>query len=239
MDGMPADLATEYVTTLIDGRLCAVWNDGTVLPVVRGGADDGGGDGGGDEGGDGSGDGGADDGDGSGDDDATGKGGDADKVTMTQAELDRLVASEKAKAKKAAEAEAKQAAERAKMDEAERLKAEKADSDKAAAEATAKANARVIRSEAKLAAVASGVKADRVERFLKLVDLDGIEVDDDGEVDSKAVSKAVAAALKDVPEFKGDAGQGNGGASGGDMNSDGERGRAKSIEDAVSARLAG
>jgi len=170
-----------------------------------------------------------------------------EKVTFTkeqQAEVDRIAsearAAAAAKATKDAEAAAKQAAERAKMDEADRLKAEKADADKKATEATEKANTRAIRADAKVAAVAAGVGADVVTEFLAVVDLSDVKVDDDGEPDPKAIKKAIDATLA-KPTFKAafipTTGKGAG-SSGGDHNGGGDKGRAKTIEDAVAARLA-
>jgi len=219
-----------------------------------GSAGDGGGAGGAGDAGAGAGDqgSGAGGGEGSG---TAGTGADADKsgesktekVTFTkeqQAEVDRIAsearAAAAAKATKDAEAAAKQAAERAKMDEADRLKAEKADADKKATEATEKANTRAIRADAKVAAVAAGVGADVVTEFLAVVDLSDVKVDDDGEPDPKAIKKAIDATLA-KPTFKAafipTTGKGAG-SSGGDHNGGGDKGRAKTIEDAVAARLA-
>lgn len=180
--------------------------------------------------------------------DGKGDGGDGktEKVTFTkeqQAELDRIAgeraAAAAAKARKDAEAAAKTAAERAKMEESDRLKAEKADADKKATEATEKANQRAIRSDAKVAAVAAGVKADLVSDFLQIVDLTDIAVNDDGEPDAKAIKKAIDAKLS-IDTFKAafTAAPAKGGSSGGNHNGSGEQGKAKSLEDAVGAHYA-
>jgi hypothetical protein len=146
------------------------------------------------------------------------------EVKMTQAELDKLIDGRLAKARKSWDDEAKQKAERAKMDEAERLKAEKADAEKAAADKVTGANKRIITAEAKLAALAAGVPKERLTRFLRNVDLDDIDVSDDGDVDEKAVAKAVKDALDDVPEFKGSAnGHSGNGQSGGEHNGGGQQ----------------
>jgi hypothetical protein len=229
------DLDSLAVTeTLIDGRVCWLFADGTVLPVIQGGADGGDGDGGDGSGGEGDGDGeGSGTGEGAG---GTGSGtstdGDSDsgdgkgdvKVQMTQAELDALIGKAHGKAKTQAEREFKQWLERQQMDDAARAKAEKDDAEKAAQEHVKGANGRLVRAEAKVAALAAGVKADRVTRFLRNVDLDDVEVDDDGDVDEKAVAKAVKAALDEVPEFKGGASNGGGGgSSGGEFNGTGDK----------------
>lgn len=242
-------------TLITDGRrLYALWADGTLLPVARGGADAAGtGDGGGgDTGSEGNSSGAAGTG-GSGD---TGTGGDsgagdankadqdnsgADKaktVTMTQAELDDLITKAKAKAKKAAEDDAKTAADRAKMDEAERLKAEKADADKATAAAKREALEAKVEVAAERYALAADVDPKRVARFLKVADLTDLEaLTQDGAPDEKAIKRAVDAAVKEWPEFKSN-GDGGKGRSGADMNGDGGQAKAATLEDAVAARYA-
>lgn len=159
-----------------------------------------------------------------------------------QAHIAKLVAEERAKAaaaaKKEAAEEAKKATERAKMDEAERLKAEKADAEKAAADRVSKANATIVKAEARAQAASAGVKADQLATFLRLVDLDGVTVSDEGEPDEKAVKSAIDKALKDEAVKAAFTGEGKGSSrSGTGMNGGGEKGRAKSIEEAVNGRL--
>lgn len=134
------------------------------------------------------------------------------------------------------ESEASEKAKREKMDEAERLKAEKADAEKAANDAVARANQRLVLADAKVAAVTAGVKGDRVDKFLRLVDLDDITVDDDGTIDTKAIAKAVKATLDDLPEFKGTT-NGRTGNSGGEFNNNNGDTKPANLEDAVAARL--
>lgn len=223
---------------------------GAVLALMLAAGDGGGGDGGseGGEGGEGgsSSEGGSKGGESSTGQTNVGEAGAEGKVEFTkeqQAEIDRIIADAKTKAadkaKKDAEAEHKQAAERVKMDEAERLKAEKADAEKAAADKVTAANARIVKAEARALAASEGVKADQLATFLKLVDLDGVDVGDDGEPDSKAIGAAIAKTLKDETIKVAFTGTANGkGRSGGQMNGGGTTERAKTIEDAVAARLA-
>lgn len=80
----------------------------------------------------------------------------------------------------------------------------------AAAEATAKANKRLIAAEFRSAA-AKRVKDPRIA--VKLVDLEGIEVDDGGEVDADGINAALDALLDEYPDlapgrFEGSADQG-------------------------------
>lgn len=76
-------------------------------------------------------------------------------------------------------------------------------------EATAKSNERYIR--AKVEAAATG-KVKNPALALKLIDTSGIDVDDDGEVDSDAVQAAVAELLTEYPELAADGARFGGGA---------------------------
>lgn len=80
----------------------------------------------------------------------------------------------------------------------------------AAAEATAKANTRLVAAEFRIAA-AKRVKDPRIAA--KLVDLTDVEVDDDGEVDPEGIAAALDALLQEYPDlapsrFEGTADQG-------------------------------
>lgn len=233
----------DYTIVNRQGRPFALWSDGTLLPIVRGG------------------DGPEDDAakaaveqaaaeaakaeaDKKAAEDAAAEAAKAKPVEFTpeqQAEMGRRIAEERSKAaasaKKAAEDEAKTAAERAKMDEAERLKAEKVDAEKAASDAVTQANARVITAEAKVQAVEAGADPKQLAYVLRLVDLSDVKVDEAGEPDAKAIRKAIDKVLTDVPALKAAA---NGkGRSGGTFDEHNDKGKPKSLEDAVSARLAG
>lgn len=76
----------------------------------------------------------------------------------------------------------------------EKAKAEAAEA--AGKEATAKANARILKAEVR--AAAAGKLADPADA-LRLLDLDDFEVDDDGEVDAKAIAKALDDLVKSKP----------------------------------------
>ena len=103
-----------------------------------------------------------------------------------------------------AKEEANEAAKRAQMDETERLKAEKEDAVKQAAEALARADRTLVAAEARVAAAAAGAKPERLDRVLRLLDLDAVTVED-GTPDAKAVASAVAALKDDIPELFGGA----------------------------------
>lgn len=131
------------------------------------------------------------------------------KVEFTpeqQAAIDALVAERVRRAERTAAQRAKdeadEAARRAQMDEVDRLKAEKDDAEKAAGEAAKRADKAIVRAEARVASLAAGVPAERLDRVLRLLDLDDIEVEN-GAPDGAAVEAAVKALKTDVPELFG------------------------------------
>lgn len=112
----------------------------------------------------------------------------------------------------------KAAAKRVKELEQELADRDKPDDEKAidvarreaAAEATAKANTRLVAAEFRIAAV-KRVKDPRIAA--KLVDLSDVEVDEDGEVDAEGITNALDALLDEYPDlapsrFEGTADQG-------------------------------
>lgn len=146
------------------------------------------------------------------------------KFTPEQQEhIDSLVTKRVEKAEKAArqgaQQEAQQAADRAKMDETERLKAEKTDAEDLVTKTKKATNVRIVAAEAKVAALAAGAAPERIAQVLKLADLAGVDVGDDGEPDPTAVKAAIETVKKDLPELfgapgttrrsGGDFGQGN------------------------------
>lgn len=82
-------------------------------------------------------------------------------------------------------------------------------------EALATANGRLLRAEVK--ALAAGKLADPADA-VHFLNLDGLTVDDDGEVDAKAITKAIDQLLKDKPYLAAGSqrvqGSGDGGARG-------------------------
>lgn len=85
----------------------------------------------------------------------------------------------------------------------------KAQSD--AQKATDLLNRTVLNSEARLKAIASGVKPERVEYALRIADLSGIEVKD-GVADVAAIQTAIDKILTDMPELKGTTAPSSGGS---------------------------
>lgn len=76
-------------------------------------------------------------------------------------------------------------------------------------EAATKANERIVRAEVKAAATG---KVKNPALALKLIDMSGIDVDDDGEVDSDALQAAITDLLTEYPELAADGSKFGGGA---------------------------
>lgn len=132
----------------------------------------------------------------------------ATERTLTQGEVNAIIAREKAAWKRAAEEERR----KAEMTEAERLKAEKAEAEAKATESAKAAGARIVRTEARAALADAGVKAERRDYALRMLDLSAVDVDDSGDVDGKAIADAVGKLLADIPELKSGAGAAAGGS---------------------------
>lgn len=92
----------------------------------------------------------------------------------------------------------------------------------ATADATARANQRILSAEIK--AAAGGVLSDPADA-VKFLNLDDFDVDDDGNVDESAIKAAIKKLVKDKPYLAaGHAGAGTGSADGGARNTgDGDR----------------
>lgn len=123
------------------------------------------------------------------------------KVTFSdeqQALINQLIKDTIKKERTKAEAERDRELARQKMDEDERRKADLEDAKKKVEQY----QDRQITYEIKDVAREMGVAANRVDRFLKLVDREDIRMDDDGNVDRLAVQTVVKAVLGDFPEFK-------------------------------------
>lgn len=159
---------------------------------------------------------------GTGDDKDQDKGSEPEKLTFTeaqQAHIDKLIGQKAAEFRSKAEADAAEkirlAEERAKMTAEEKAEADRKDREKAIAERETAANNRIINLELKAAASGAGVPAKKLERFLKVVSREEIEVDENGSVDQTKVAAAIREVLDEMPEFKG-SGQQQG--PGGDFN---------------------
>ena len=79
--------------------------------------------------------------------------------------------------------ETQEAAAQAELSEVERLKVQVTKLEQAAAQAQADAKAQVVRSAATLAATKAGVRADALDIVIALIDPDGLELSDSGDVD--------------------------------------------------------
>lgn len=130
--------------------------------------------------------------------------------------LDTMKAERKAAREEAARAKAELEALQAKIAGQEAEHAAKVERDKVQAEALGKANERILKAEVR--AVAAGKLADPADA-LRFIDLLTIEVDEEGEPDSAAITAAVEELVKNKPYL---AAQGaprfQGGADGGARN---------------------
>lgn len=157
--------------------------DGAVLPVVAGGAGD---DGGGQDG-----------------DEGTGE----QPKSFSQDDVDRIVKDRLARVKaqppadyedlKAKAARLDQIEEESKSERDKAVEKAAKDADAAARqEERNRANARIVRAEVKAAA---GAKLADPEDAVRLLDLDQFNVDDEGDVDAKAVAAAIDELIKAKP----------------------------------------
>lgn len=92
--------------------------------------------------------------------------------------------------------------ENAQLSETERLQQERDEARTRAETALSTANQRLVAAEARVQAAALGIKPERIGAALRLADLSGVAVGDDGEADGTAVKSALEAVLKDLPELK-------------------------------------
>lgn len=123
--------------------------------------------------------------------------------TFTQEELDQIISKRLARERRAWEQQIDEERRKQQMSAEERLKAEKEEAERRAQEVQAAANQRLINAEARVQAVTLGIKPERVSYALKLADLSGVEVDENGNPDAAAIKSALEAVLNDLPELKG------------------------------------
>ena len=136
------------------------------------------------------------------------------KVTFTdeqQSFINQLINSTIKKERDKAETERQKELERQKMSDNEKIQADL----EAARQKAEQFKSKALTYEIQDVARDMGVPANRLERFLKLVDREDIQVDEDGNVDRSAVQTVVKAVLGDFPEFKA---TGNGKGPAGDFD---------------------
>lgn len=119
-----------------------------------------------------------------------------------QKEIDRIINQRIAKERKNAAKAQQDALDREKMTADQKAENDRIVAEKKAADREAKANERMVNLEVKDVARELGVPAKKVDRFMKLVDREGIDIDDDGNVSKSDVEAAVKSILADFPEFK-------------------------------------
>jgi hypothetical protein len=162
------------------------WPDGTKLPVVSGGSDDGGAGSGGDGGAGG----------------GTGTQTQEPPRTFTQDEVNAFLAKEKRKyadyddlKTKAAKADELEQANASELEKAVKKAREEAEA-AARADERSKADLRIIKAEVKAAA---GTKLNDPMDAVRMLDLADFTVDEDGDVDPKAIAAALDKLLKEKP----------------------------------------
>ena len=133
---------------------------------------------------------------GEGDGDPSGKEGDPAPKTYTQAEFDDKISKAVADAVAKAKPPAK---EPPKTDPKDEHPAAEPEPDAKLQAATAK----LVTASARAAALELGVPADRAAYAVRMADLAGVKIDDNGDPDADAVKKAVEKVLADIPELKG------------------------------------
>lgn len=63
------------------------------------------------------------------------------------------------------------------------------------------ANLRLVRGAAMVKAAQMNIRPDRVEHAIKLADLTGIEVDDNGDVNNESLTQALEKVTQEMPEL--------------------------------------
>lgn len=139
-----------------------------------------------------------------------------ERIRKLQRELDEARSGKSGKAKKSKDDDDDDSVDLDEIRDAARREGEKKGLD------------RVKRAEAKTALIAAGVSRERVGRFVGMLNLDDIDVDDDGEIDEDALDEAIEALKEDVPEAFARTRKRRGSVSGGsDRNGEGDDERRK------------
>jgi hypothetical protein len=127
-------------------------------------------------------------------------------VYRTQEDFDaafeKRLAREKKKLQKDLETAAAEDARKKSMSETERLANEKAEAENKLSATVASANQKIVKAEARAVAAGLGVPAQKLPYITRLADFTEVDVDDDGEVDSGALTASINKVLKDIPELK-------------------------------------
>lgn len=122
-------------------------------------------------------------------------------VSMSQADFDRMIDKATGKAKSQSEAAFKKWLEAQSLSEADQAKVAREAAEAERDAARAEVLDTKIEGAAQRAAIRSKVDPDRVDRFMRLVDLKADDLVDDGKPDVEAIAAAVAATLAEFPEF--------------------------------------
>lgn len=161
--------------------------------------------------------------------------------TLTQSQVDSIVAMEKTKAyktaKKEAAAELEEATKLATMSEKESWEHKIAAAETKATEATAQAQAIEVSYEVQLAGLKAGVPAEQVDAVTKLAELGEVR-GEDGKLDVAAVAAAVEAVVTKYPGLVNKGEQEVPPAGAGPSKTDVQAKQAESLDDAVASWLA-
>lgn len=195
------DLPNLVGQKMVRGRLCWVYDDGTVLPVVRGGADDSGADDSGDDSDDQSGD----------DTDDLDEDEDEDDATKDKAVVDpdkkRLSDEAARRRRQARQLKQERDAARAELEqlkgkdkpEVEQIKQERDTLKQNLESAESRLRSQAVRMAILEKASELQVKPGKIKYIPRLIDLDNIDVDDDGTVDG--LDDELEAIKNDNPEW--------------------------------------
>ena len=122
---------------------------------------------------------------------------------FSQDDLDKIIQKRLARERKSWETQLEEEKKKASMSEAERLKAEKEEVEAKLATIQTAHGQKLINTEAKLIATELGVKAEKQKYLMKLVDLEDVTLDEEGNVDTEELTKSIQSVLDDMPELKG------------------------------------
>ena len=123
--------------------------------------------------------------------------------SFSQEQLDEIITKRLVREQKKWQDQIDEDKRKAELTEAEKLKEGKAEAEAKVKTITAAANKRLVQAEAKVAASALGVKAEKIPYLLKLANLTDVTVDEDGTVDAAFLKTELENILKDLPELKG------------------------------------
>jgi hypothetical protein len=164
----------------------------------------------------------------------SGGGSNAKTVTMTQDELDRMIQDRLDRHDRSQKAKQSKQSKREGMSDDERSAAD-LEQERTVSAARAKV---IIHDKAENACLRAGVSPERVEYAIRMLDLSGIELDENHSVDTKALDAEVVKLTKAFPELFTGASAGQQRRKGGDFTGNNGGGASESM-DSLIRRAAG